>query len=151
MQELAWYQTKDGLLDVPKLLTGFTDFYRTNSGVWEEKFAYKEAGPHLLLLAFLQRIINGGGTIHREYGLGRKRVDLLIHWRTQCFVIELKIYRQKSDIVEGLKQTAMYMDISGATEGHLVVFDRSSKKSWAKKIYHKIEQVDEKIIEVWGL
>ncbi len=151
LQELAWYQTQDGLLDVPKLLTGFTDFYRRNSGVWEEKFAYKEAGPHLLLLAFMQRIINGGGTIHREYGLGRKRVDLLITWKTQSFVIEIKIHRQKADIIEGLRQTAEYMDISGAAEGYLVAFDRSMKKSWTKKIYHKIEHVNGKTIEVWGL
>jgi len=37
-----------------------------------ERFNYKEAGPQLLLQAFLQRIINGGGRIEREYGPGRK-------------------------------------------------------------------------------
>ncbi len=44
------------------------------------RIEYKEAGPHLLLQAFLQRIINGGGRIHREYALGRKRTDLFIEW-----------------------------------------------------------------------
>src|SRR5205823_1479066 len=71
-QNLAWYQKKDGLLDMSKLLASFTEFYQENSEVWLEKFAYKEAGPHLLLLAFLQRILNGGAKIHREYALGRK-------------------------------------------------------------------------------
>ncbi len=150
-QETSWYQKEDGNLDVSKLLTGFTEFYRENSEIWLERFAYKESGPHLLLLAFLQRIINGGGTIHREYALGRKRVDLLITWKTQCFVIELKVYRQKQDIEKGLKQTAEYMDKTGATEGYLIVFDRNSKKSWTKKIYHKIEKVEGKKIEIWGM
>lgn len=150
-QELSWYQKKDGLLDVPKLLEAFTGFYRENSEVWLEKFAYKEAGPHLLLLAFLQRIINGGGTIHREYALGRKRVDLLISWKTQRFVIELKVYRGKDTLFLGLEQTASYMDKTGATEGHLVIFDRNSEKSWEEKIYHKIEKVEGKTIEVWGM
>lgn len=151
LQDLVWYQKKDGLLDVPKLLTGFVQFYRENSEMWLERFAYKEAGPHLLLLAFLQRIINGGGKIHREYALGRKRVDLLINWKTQRFVIELKVKRQESDLVKGLEQTSEYMDVSGATEGYLVVFDRDIKKSWDEKIYHKIENISGKIIEVWGM
>ncbi|MBM3198934.1 MAG: AAA family ATPase, partial [Chlamydiae bacterium] len=69
LQDLTWYQKTDGLLDMHKLLEGFTAFYRENSEIWLEKFAYKEAGPHILLLAFLQRIINGGGRIHREYAL----------------------------------------------------------------------------------
>ena len=151
LQQLSWYQKADGLLDMHKLLAGFTEFYRESADVWLEKFAYKESGPHILLLAFLQRIINGGGRIHREYALGRKRVDLRIDWKSQRFVIEIKIYRTKADRLKGLQQTAEYMDISGATEGHLVLFDRSIKKSWKEKIYHKVEQVQGKVIQVWGL
>ena len=151
MQKISWYQKEDGLLDVPKLLEGFTEFYRENSEVWLERFAYKEAGPHLLLLAFMQRIINGGGKIHREYALGRKRADLLITWKTQRFVIELKVNRSKSDLEKGLKQTAEYMDKSKATEGHLVLFDRDPKKTWEEKIFHRKEKVEGKTIEVWGM
>lgn len=73
-----WYQNEDGSLNMYKVLESFTQFYRENSEIWLGKFDYKEAGPHLLLMAFLQRIVNGGGKIHREYALGRKRVDLLI-------------------------------------------------------------------------
>ncbi len=151
MQEIAWYQKKDGLLDVAKLLTGFTEFYRENSEVWLERFAYKEAGPHLLLLAFLQRIINGGGKIHREYALGRRRVDIRVEWKTQRFIIELKVKRKESDVAKGLEQITDYMDKSGTKEGHLVIFDRDIKKSWEEKIYHKTEQVNGKTIEVWGM
>ena len=151
MQNISWYQKQDGLLDMPKLLTGFTEFYRESSDVWLEKFAYKEAGPHLLLLAFLQRIINGGGRIYREYALGRRRVDIRINFKTQCFVLELKVKRQESDLLKGLEQTSDYMDKSAATEGHLILFDRDVKKSWEERIYHKIETVKGKTIEVWGM
>ena len=50
------------------------------------RFDYAEAGPQLLLQAFLQRIVNGGGRIEREYGLSRGRTDLLIIWpqRAAC-------------------------------------------------------------------
>ncbi|MCG5500805.1 hypothetical protein [Ectothiorhodospira lacustris] len=40
--------------------------------------ALAEASPQLLMQAFLQRFVNGGGRITREYGLGRKRTDLFI-------------------------------------------------------------------------
>ena len=65
---------------MPKLLAAFQDFFRQHAEHWQERFQYKEAGPQLLLQAFLQRILNGGGRIEREYGLGRLRTDLLIFW-----------------------------------------------------------------------
>src|SRR5258708_18518519 len=112
-------------------------------------------------MAFLQRIINGGGKIHREYALGRKRVDLLIEWHAdakamadrpnQRIVIELKIKRGEKTISEGLAQTAEYMDTNAATEGHLVIFDRTPNLSWDEKIYHRTEHLNHKIINVWGM
>ena len=62
--------------------------------IWLREYQYKESGPHLLLLAFMQRIINGGGSICREYALGSKRVDLFVRWKNQTFVLELKIKHQ---------------------------------------------------------
>ncbi len=76
----AWYVDVAGGLDLPKLLAGFQEFFRAHSEHWVERFQYKEAGPQLLLQAFLQRIVNSGGRIEREYGLGRGRTDLLVAW-----------------------------------------------------------------------
>ena len=78
--ETLWYTAPDGSLDMVKLLSAFQEFFREHSESWIERFAYKEAGPQLLLQAFLQRIVNGGGVINREYGLGRMRTDLFIQW-----------------------------------------------------------------------
>ena len=150
-QKLIWYQKTDGSLDMAKLLNAFTGFYQENSEVWLERFAYKESGPHLLLLAFLQRIVNGGGTIHREYALGRKRVDIFLLWKTQRIVIELKIKKGSDVLSKGLEQTADYGDKSDATEMHLVIFDRDPARSWDEKIYHEKKTVRGKTITVWGL
>ena len=62
------------------LHAAFQQFFREHSEHWVERFDYKEAGLQLLLQAFLQRVINGGGRIESECGLGRKRTDLLIIW-----------------------------------------------------------------------
>ena len=80
VQESAWYVEPDHRLDMNKLLAAFQQFFREHAEPWIERFQYKEAGPQLLLQAFLQRIVNGGGRIDREYGLGRRRTDLLLHW-----------------------------------------------------------------------
>lgn len=145
------YIREDGSLNMPALLSAFTEFYRENSTIWLEKFDYKESGPHLLLMAFLQRIINGGGTIWREYALGRGRVDLLIQWQKQCIVLELKVKRHKKTLEEGLEQTAKYMDNSHATEGYLLLFDRDPTKSWKEKIKHSDEIFQNHLIHLWQM
>lgn len=160
-QQTIWYKNPDNSLNMHKLLEAFTQFYRENSEIWLEKFDYKESGPHLLFMAFLQRIINGGGKIHREYALGRKRVDLLIEYPTitttqssqkkQRIVIELKIKRGTKTLEEGLEQTARYMDTNNATEGHLIIFDSAENKSWDEKTFTKTETVGKETITVWGM
>ena len=48
-----------------KLLDAFTKFYQRNAESWIDRYQYKEAGHQLMLMAFLQRVINGGGRIER--------------------------------------------------------------------------------------
>ena len=155
-QEAAWYVDGEGGLESGKLLAAFQQFFREHSKHWLERFGYKEAGPQLLLQAFLQRVLNGGGYVYREYGLGFQRVDILIRWPRpqgmQRFVIECKVRRKKLErtIAEGLEQTAGYMDRCGADAGHLVIFDRSAKP-WKEKIFHRSEEYDGTLVEVWGM
>lgn len=153
------YKTETGRLDMNKLLTAFQAFFRQNSEVWVERYDYKEAGPQLLLQAFLQRIVNGGGRVEREYGLGRKRTDLLLIYPqlegrdTQKVVLELKVLHGKLEdtITEGLEQTWQYMDRANSGEGHLILFDRSPQKSWEEKIFVRNEHYRNKEIKIWGM
>ena len=64
------YRTDAGGLDLPALMDGFRDFFRQHSEHWTELFGYREAGPQLLLQAFLQRVVNSGGRVEREYAWG---------------------------------------------------------------------------------
>ena len=166
----AWYIRQDGSLDMDKLLTAFQEFFREHSEHWLERFQYKEAGPQLLLQAFLQRVVNSGGRIEREYGLGRMRTDLLILWPPrqaeadkpswtrwqgpiQKAVIECKVLHKSLEqtIEKGLEQTRSYMDRCGAKEGHLVIFDRRVNVSWEDKIFKRQESFQGATILVWGM
>ena len=153
-QDMAWYVDAEGRLDMEGLMAAFQTFFRENSEHWRQRFDYQEAWPQLLLQAFLQRVVNGGGRIEREFGLGRRRVDLLILWTqgsgVQRFVVECKVLRRDLDatIAEGLEQIADYMDGCAAEAGHLVIFDRDEKKSWNEKIFRRNPKPN---VEVWGM
>jgi hypothetical protein len=133
-QETAWYVRGDGSLDVDKLLRSFQDFWRRDGHLAAEGFGYREAGPHLLLMAFLQRVVNGGGRIEREYGLGRRALDLMLHWRGARHAIEVKLRRDTETENEALDQVVDYLDLAGLDEGFLVLFDLRSTMSWHDRI-----------------
>lgn len=155
---------EDGTLKTRYLFEQFQQFYRENSGSWLEIAQYREAGPHLLLIAFLHRVVHGGGRIEREYGLGRGRLDLLIIWpvhdgKVQRIVIEVKVLHKSLEktIKEGLTQAYRYADMCHATETHLVIVNRSPDASWEEKIFCRREEyrVPESgivsPIVVWGI
>ncbi len=156
VQEPAWYARSDGSLDMHGLMVAFQGFFRQHSEHWIERFRYKEAGPQLLLQAFLQRVVNGGGRIEREYGLGRGRTDLLVVWPTDTsvekHVIECKILRGslESTVEDGIEQTAGYMDRCNAEAGHLVIFDRR-KRRWDDKLFRRREGSASGPVDVWGM
>lgn len=157
-----WYVNDDNSINVEKLLLDFQQFFRQNADSWIGKFDYAEAGPQLLMQAYLQRVVNGGGYIDREYGLGRRRTDLLIRkpltdgygGPVQRVVLELKILRGdlEKTIVKGLEQTAAYMDLVGSVdEGHFILFDRSGDKTWDERIWHETRQYQGRTITVWAM
>ena len=157
-QQAAWYVEADGGLNLEKLLAAFQEFFRENSEHWVERARYKEAGPQLVLQAFLHRVVNGTGRIGREYALGSRRVDLLVIWRGpgECesrFVVECKLLRsgRARTIEKGLEQTAAYMDLSGADAGHLVVFDMREGVSWADRIFREERSWRGTPVTVWGV
>ena len=148
-----------GALDVDGLIAAFQAFFREHSEHWVQRFdQYHEAGPQLLLQAHLQRVVNGGGRIEREYALGRGRTDLLIVWpqggRERRYVVECKVRHGDLErtIAEGMAQTRAYLDRCGAEAGHLVVFDRAPERTWEQKIFRRAAPRDGGApVTVWGL
>ena len=101
-------------------------------------------------------------TLNREYGLGRKRTDLLIrkpltdHYGgpVQRVVLEQKILRGdlETAIAKGLEQTSGYMDLAGSVdEGLLIIFDRSGAKTWDERIWHETRHYNGRTITIWGM
>ena len=140
----SWkWQKADGKLDMDALLKEFQAFWRRNSEIWEQKSDYTEAFPHLLLMAFLQRVLNSGGRMEREAAAGRGRMDLFVEYKGSKYIIEIKLIHSR-DIPEevreeGLKQISIYRDkVDPEAPAYLVIFDRRDKAKdlpWGEKIY----------------
>jgi hypothetical protein len=136
------WQKTDGSLDMDSLLQEFQDFWAQHSEIWEQKADYTEAFPHLLLMAFLQRILNGGGRIIREYAAGMDRMDLAAEYQGQWYIIEIKLVRRYNNpdkvLEAGLRQIAQYRDkIDPKAPAYLVIFDRRPETKalpWEKRL-----------------
>ncbi len=148
--EPTWtWRKPDGTPDMDKLMQEFQKFWRRHADIWEAKSDYTEAFPHLLLMAFLQRVINGGGRIEREYAAGRGRMDLAVEYAGHWYIIEIKLVHSYDtpDSVreEGLEQIRQYRDkIDPGAPSYLVIFDRrpaTRAKSWDERI--RWEQIDD--------
>ncbi len=150
INEPAWYVLPDGSLNMAKLMKDWQVFWRQDGHLAAEGFAYRESGPHLMLMAFLQRVINGGGRIEREYGLGRKALDLMIFWKDTRIAIEVKLRRDTETEAEALSQVAGYLDRAGLDEGYLVFFDLRKELSWTEKRFVREEAHEGKRIVVVG-
>ena len=151
MQEPAFrWQKPDGTLDMDLLLAEFQGFWRENSEIWEETANYTEAFPHLLLMAFLQRVTNGEGRIEREYAAGRGRMDLAVEYNGEWNILEIKLLRDRQSfekvLESGLKQIIGYRDLFSSSlriktgkpiPCYLLIFDRRSEEKklpWEERI-----------------
>ena len=120
--------TIDGQLDPDKLLGAFLDFWRQHGQPLLKSTHYHEIAPHLVLMAFLHRVVNGNGSITREYAIGSRRIDLLVQYGIVRLALELKVWRdgQKDPLSEGLTQLDNYLSGLGLETGWLVIFDQRS-------------------------
>lgn len=138
--EFKW-QHADGRLDMDALLREFQTFWSWHADIWEAKADYTEAFPHLLLMAFLQRVVNGGGQIEREYAAGRDRIDLAVRFAGKTHIIEIKLVHPRMGrdmtLAKGLEQIARYAATTGTDSCHLVIFDRRPEyraKPWPERL-----------------
>ncbi|MDA0636927.1 hypothetical protein OUY22_26265 [Nonomuraea sp. MCN248] len=110
-------------------------FWREHGEVLIRQENYHEAACQIILMAFLHRLVNGGGQLDREYAAGTKRLDVLVRWPytgpdgvrlVQREAMELKVWRAGKDdpLSEGLSQLDGYLDRLSLTAGVLVIFDR---------------------------
>jgi hypothetical protein len=118
--------TAAGELDLEALRSAFMAFWLQHGEPLLNSASYHEIAPHLVLMAFLHRVVNGGGTLEREYAIGRDRMDLCLRYGAVTLGIEIKVQRddRRNQLVRGLEQIDGYLARLGLESGWLVIFDR---------------------------
>jgi hypothetical protein len=125
----------DGRLNFRMVLEEFAAWWRQYGEFLVKGEVYHEVAPQLIFMAFLTRIVNGGGFVDCEYGVGRGRVDVLVRKpytgadgkRTvQREAVEIKVRRvgRRDPLKEGLAQLDGYLARLGLDTGTLLIFDR---------------------------
>jgi hypothetical protein len=124
-QAATWLRA-DGRLDTERLMEAFLAFWRQHGQPLLGTAPYHEIAPHLVLMAFLHRVANGGGTLEREYAIGTGRMDLCLRHGPDTLALELKVWRdgERDPLEEGLAQLDGYLSGLGLSTGWLVIFDR---------------------------
>jgi hypothetical protein len=125
----------DGSFDLPHVLEEFTDWWIQNGEQLTSTGHYSEAAAQLILQGYLQRAVNGTGTIDREYAIGTGRVDLHLRWpyttpdgvrHVQREGFEIKVWRtnRANPQPAALRQLDRYLDRLQLDTGVLAIFDQ---------------------------
>jgi hypothetical protein len=93
----------------------------------------------MLLMSFFRPIINGKGYLFKENVTAEdRRMDLVVTYNNQRYVIELKIWYGEKRLQDGLDQLCSYLDSYRLNEGHIIVFNFNKNKAYdTRKIVHR--------------
>lgn len=116
-----------GHLDMRRVLEKFVETFQYLYGDQNESFL-EEAGRRYFML-FLKPIINGTGNCYVEPETrNRERMDLVVDYRGEQFVVELKIWHGDAYNKRGEKQIAEYLEYYELKKGYMISFNFNKKK-----------------------
>ena len=112
---------KDGHLDMTKILERFCVHFNEIYDTKDEKFIEKQGRKFFLF--FIKPIINGTGNFYVEAQTrDERRMDLVVDYNGDRFVVEMKIWRGQEYNERGEEQLAEYLDYYGLEKGYLLSF-----------------------------
>ncbi len=136
---------QNGKLNMEHVVTRFRDLMHEEYRESTEPFFEKEG--RLLFLTFLKPIINGIGFYYVEpQTRDNRRMDLVVTYDKQEYIVELKIWHGDKYEELGRDQLSGYLATRGMDEGYLVTFDFSKNKQEAEPQW--IEWNGKRIFEV---
>ena len=119
-------------LNVEKILIRFQQFMKEEYSSKNESFL--ETHGRMLFLSFLTPIINGIGFAFKEVQISEeKRLDVVITYNNNKYIIELKVWHGEEYHEKGLKQLVDYLNINNQNKGYLLVFNFNKNKEYKKE------------------
>ena len=138
---------KNNQFDMQRTIEKFALHYYELYREKQKKFIEDEC--RMLFLTFLSPLINGGGFCHIESETrDKKRMDLVVDYGAEQFIIELKLWYGEASHEEALDQLVGYLDSKNKDLGYLVTFDFRQTKNTGKPKGQWIQHQGKKIFDV---
>jgi hypothetical protein len=113
--------THNGHLDMDQVVERFAQFMHREYR--RETSSIVEVEGRLIFLAYLRPLLNGSGNYYVEAQTrGNTRMDIVVAYGNEQFIVELKIWRGEQYEEEGLDQLIGYLKAQGEKKGYLVSF-----------------------------
>jgi len=160
------WRNSDDTINIKNLLILFKDYWYENMAIWGSNMpGYHEAAAQLVTQTFLHRIVNGGNEIHREYAVGRKRMDIFIKrkyykgknktLKFQKIVLEVKTIKDDQNYEtirqKAIEQTAEYAKLKGVKEAQILLFNRGEKPRWTALDENEYAEYKKIKLVIWKL
>ena len=141
------YIREDNTLDIEKIIRKFQEFTKEQYSAKDTPFL--ERNGRLLFLVFIKPIINSRGFDFKEVEISEeKRLDIVITFENQKFIVELKIWRGETYHQEGIRQMCDYLDRQNQKQGYLLIYDLR-KETGKQGEWEKIEKQGKEIYAAW--
>lgn len=132
-------------LDFEKILLRFQQFIKEQYSTIDSKFIEREG--RLLFLSFIKPIINGTGFDFKEVQISEeKRLDIVVTYLKEKYIVELKIWRGEEYHKKGLSQLTSYLENQDLNKGYLLIFDFNKNKQYKTEV---INNDGKEIFTVW--
>ena len=147
------WRTADDRLDVDKVRQGLVEFWLEHAEGFVKTEDYHEVAAQLVVMAYLQTAVNGGGHILREYAAGTGRIDIVIKWPVadehgkvdlygryfENHLFELKVwYEDRADPSgQALAQVDAYLQRVSCVSASVLAFDRRDAtlaRKWRQRL-----------------
>ena len=134
-----------GHFDMSLCLKKFGQHYDEITAGKDIKFL--ERHGTLLFLSYLKPLINGEGDYYIEPQVSDFRMDIAVQYRSERFIIEVKLWHGEKKHKEAYSQIYDYLVKKGASEGYLLTFDFRKEKTKERRA-EWVEYEGKKIYDV---
>lgn len=134
---------RNGHLDMELVLEKFVECFGLLYGDNMEEFNEEEGRRRFLL--YLRPIINGAGNYYIEAETrNARRMDVVVDYRGEQFIIELKVWRGNAYNERGESQLSDYLDYFHLKKGYMLSYNFNKKKEAGVR---KIQVGDRMLVE----
>ncbi|OQY08911.1 MAG: transcriptional regulator [Marinitoga sp. 4572_148] len=144
-ENLSKYFTKEGKLKINELMKKYIEYINKRGAVmFKGKKLYEGVYQYNLDIFLSTYMEELGGEVLTEVEVGGGRIDLLVRYKEEKYLIEIKRNPGPRKFQLAKKQLVEYLKRSGLKEGWLVIYSDA-----IEDFKHEIEEIDGVKINVW--